>query len=211
MDARVGDVLGDLDAALEAFEAAVHMGHADMLGDEADRRVRRVEEPGPRDREVGLPARLEPYPLRGGAGVGEDVDGLAVRFQPLRDDHQAVAAGRQHGHEQAVRVRGAARGDLVAAQFRHRHVGAAERLVHGVHDLAYDDAGPGRNGKREARGASGGIPQSPPEQSEGHGVHLSVGGGGGNQVWPRIRRTASPSSRSASAPEPAAVGCRKAT
>ena len=82
LDAGLGHVLRDPDAALEALEAAVHMGHADMLGDEADRRVRRVEEPGAGDREFELPGRLEPDAPRGGTDVPDDVEGLAVRFRP---------------------------------------------------------------------------------------------------------------------------------
>jgi hypothetical protein len=53
LDVGVLHALRDAYAALEAVEAAVYMGHADVLGDEADGRVRRVEEPGPRGRQLG--------------------------------------------------------------------------------------------------------------------------------------------------------------
>ena len=108
----------DPDAALEALESAVHIGHADMLGDEADRGVRRVEEPDAGGRQLQLTRHVQLRPGLRDALPGDDVHRLAVRLQPLGRDQQAVTAGGQRGAEKPVRVGGAAGRDPLGVESR---------------------------------------------------------------------------------------------
>ena len=124
--------------------------------------MRWVEEPGAgAGVRAPWPTAATPTPGRPPASATIS-DRLAVRFQPLGHDRPCVG----HGHEQAVRVRGAACGEAVAAQFRHGDLDHAHGLVHGVQDLAEDgtravgtgnvapaDSGAPLNRRRTVRGA----------------------------------------------------------